>query len=175
LSKVMYVMRGLPGSGKSTRARELGEGGVILSTDDFFVHDGNGKYEFDPARILEAHQWNQERALDAVKRGVSPVVIDNTNVKAEFARPYAEMAAANGYEIKVVEPDSPWWTLKPDMTPETREELVSELLKRNTHGVPREVIEKMLSQWEHGLTPEGILGGKPRTAGWVARNCRMGK
>jgi adenylate kinase family enzyme len=34
-------MRGLPGSGKSTKAKVLaGEQGVIFSTDDFFIVNG---------------------------------------------------------------------------------------------------------------------------------------
>jgi adenylate kinase family enzyme len=43
-------MRGLPGSGKSTKAKELaGEQGLVFSTDDFFMV--NGKYIFDPKMI----------------------------------------------------------------------------------------------------------------------------
>ena len=42
----------------------------------------NGVYEFDAARIGEAHQWNQERAFKAIAQGRSPIVIDNTNLEA---------------------------------------------------------------------------------------------
>jgi adenylate kinase family enzyme len=39
-------MRGLPGSGKSTLAKVLaGEHGLVYSTDDFFIQ--NGEYKFD--------------------------------------------------------------------------------------------------------------------------------
>ena len=40
-------MRGLPGSGKSTRARELQEKGVIHSTDTYFTNPLTGEYKFD--------------------------------------------------------------------------------------------------------------------------------
>lgn len=43
-------MRGLPGSGKSTKAKKIaGELGVIYSTDDFFMV--NGQYVFDGKMI----------------------------------------------------------------------------------------------------------------------------
>jgi adenylate kinase family enzyme len=47
-------MRGLPGSGKSTKARKIaGEVGVIYSTDDFFMIDG--KYIYNPKLIGDYH------------------------------------------------------------------------------------------------------------------------
>ena len=127
-------MRGISGSGKSTKARELGQNGIILSTDDFFKI--NGKYKYDQDRIGQAHLWNQARAKKAMEQGVSPIVIDNTNVIAKDAKPYAEEALKYGYKIKIAEPDTPW---KFD---------AEELTKRNNHGVPKEVIEEMLEKWQ---------------------------
>jgi adenylate kinase family enzyme len=47
-------MRGLPGSGKSTKAKKIaGNFGVIFSTDDFFMV--NGKYTYNPQMIGEYH------------------------------------------------------------------------------------------------------------------------
>ena len=43
--KKLIIMRGLPGSGKSTKDKQLGEGGTILSTDDFWYVDGEYKYD----------------------------------------------------------------------------------------------------------------------------------
>ena len=44
-------MRGLPGSGKSTKAKKIaGEHGVIYSTDDFFMV--NGVYVYDAKMIV---------------------------------------------------------------------------------------------------------------------------
>jgi len=53
--KTLIIMRGLPGSGKSTKAKLFaGEKGLIYSTDDFFIIDG--KYIYDPTKIVEYHQ-----------------------------------------------------------------------------------------------------------------------
>jgi len=139
--KVLYIMRGLSGSGKSTLARELGTGGVVLSTDDFW----GPNYDFDRDYLDEAHSWNKGRAEEAMQRGITPVVIDNTNVEAWQAKPYAEMAHKYGYRIEVREPDTPW---RFD---------AEELAKRNTHGVPKEVIYDMLAKWEKDVTVNDIL------------------
>lgn len=43
-------MRGVPGSGKSTKAKKLaGNAGYIFSTDDFFIV--KGEYVYDPKMI----------------------------------------------------------------------------------------------------------------------------
>jgi tRNA uridine 5-carbamoylmethylation protein Kti12 len=52
MSKTLIIMRGLPGSGKSTRARELQEKGVIHSTDTYFTNPLTGEYEFDFEKIF---------------------------------------------------------------------------------------------------------------------------
>ena len=157
--KFLYVMRGCPGSGKSTVAKTLVIGkrngqepardGVILSTDDFWMKDG--VYTYDKARIGEAHRWNEKRAFEAFEAGISPVVIDNTNITAFSMKPYVEVALHFGYEVKIVEPTTPWAFD------------AEELTKRNTHGVPREVIDKMLIDWEKDLTVEDIEKSKPPT------------
>lgn len=52
--RFLVIVRGLPGSGKSTLAKSLVErnrGGVVFSSDDFFMV--NGKYVWDGARLGE--------------------------------------------------------------------------------------------------------------------------
>ncbi|KAM6180017.1 NEDD4-binding protein 2-like 1 isoform 4-T4 [Erethizon dorsatum] len=61
--KHLYLLRGLPGSGKTTLARQLQHDfpmAVIFSTDDFFARE-DGAYEFNPDFLEEAHEWNQKR------------------------------------------------------------------------------------------------------------------
>ena len=143
--KKMIIMRGISGSGKSTKARALGADGVVLGSDDFW----GPEYDFDKSKIGEAHQWNQERVLDALQKGISPVVVDNTNCQFWEMKKYVEMAQEHGYDVEFQESDTPW---KFD---------ADELFSRNTHGVPLEVIKQMLMNWEKNPTVESILNSEP--------------
>ena len=72
--------RGLPGSGKSTKARKLQEelGGEIFSTDDYpglYETDDDGKLQMSFEKdddgmtpIVKAHKWNQRRAREAMEK-----------------------------------------------------------------------------------------------------------
>ncbi|ORX41761.1 hypothetical protein BCR36DRAFT_172317 [Piromyces finnis] len=147
--KIIYILRGLPGSGKSTLAKSLLESsnsqGIILSTDDFFMEDG--VYKYDVTRILEAHRFNQNLCKENCEKGVTPVIIDNTNVKRRDAKVYIEIAVQYGYEVQVREPDTPWW----------KSRNIQELTQKTVHGVPEEKIQKMLERWDDDFSVETIL------------------
>ncbi|KFM79782.1 NEDD4-binding protein 2-like 2, partial [Stegodyphus mimosarum] len=69
---VLIILRGLPGSGKSSLARKMKFSGAVFSTDDFFYK--KGKYVFDPNQLTEAHAWNKIRTRNALEKGVTPVI-----------------------------------------------------------------------------------------------------
>ena len=89
--KVVIIMRGVPGCGKSYLAHQLQGNGVVLSTDDYFINY-QGQYIFDRNQLHLAHDWNQNRADKEMKSGTNPVVIDNTNLEAWEMQPYVTMA-----------------------------------------------------------------------------------
>ncbi|CAL4228676.1 unnamed protein product, partial [Meganyctiphanes norvegica] len=143
--KMLIILRGLPGSGKSTLGRELlGRNGVILSTDDFFC-DKQGIYHYDPTRITEAHTWNKRRAQKRLNDGKSPVVIDNTNMEIWEFKPYIKMGLDLGFDIDILEPDTPW-----KLTPKI-------LAEKNTHGVPKQKIIQMKSRYQQISSLENLL------------------
>ncbi|XP_065669233.1 NEDD4-binding protein 2 isoform X3 [Hydra vulgaris] len=141
---VLIIMRGLPGAGKSTKARQLrGANGVLYSTDDFFFI--NERYKYDSTQISDAHEWNQKRTKEGMKMKISPIIIDNTNMMAWEMKPYVAMALTHDYDIFIIEPDTPWaWN-------------PSELADRNAHGVPKEKIEQMKERYEKNVTVDSII------------------
>jgi chromosomal replication initiation ATPase DnaA len=88
-TRVMVLMRGAPGSGKShlamqiirlTMGRNCNPHKFIFSTDDFFVHTR----QFIPSLLQEAHSWNHERVRSAAERKQSPIFVDNTNIEVSW-------------------------------------------------------------------------------------------
>ncbi|MCX6722730.1 MAG: ATP-binding protein [Candidatus Staskawiczbacteria bacterium] len=150
--KVLVVCRSPSGCGKSTLAQELGKGGVVFSTDDFWRVEG--EYRFDVRKLGIAHEWNRQRAEKAMQEGISPVVIDidNTNIKHNDFLPYLQAAKKYGYSIKYAEPS---W--HPDLkTPEGKwnidfiNKLQKErLLKDKTKNIPEDVVKGMVNQYEY--------------------------
>ncbi|XP_029366196.1 NEDD4-binding protein 2 [Echeneis naucrates] len=145
--KVLVLIRGAPGSGKSTLAKaflEHNPGGVILSTDNYFLH--HGTYQFDPTALGEAHEWNHQQAKEAFEKGTNPIIIDNTNMQGWEMKPYVVQALKHAYKVLFREPDT-WWKNKP-----------RELERRTTHKVPAEKIRRMLNKYERFVTVQSIMG-----------------
>ncbi|XP_069061659.1 uncharacterized protein [Pleurodeles waltl] len=147
--KLLILLRGVPGSGKTTLANDLldkSPEGTVLSTDDFFrQRDG---YNFVGKKLGNAHEWNQDRAMKAMDEGRTPVIIDNTNTQAWEMKPYVEMAIERGYTVQFHEPET-WWKRDP-----------VELEKRNTHNVPRDKISQMVERYEHYMSVATVMNSK---------------
>ena len=109
--KELVLMQGIPGSGKSTVARNLRDAWKnsplnadysteIFSTDEYWFE--KGVYRFDPAKSGQAHQWNQLRTLDAMQYCVNWICIENTNIQKWQAQPYLVLAKLFNYKVQVV-------------------------------------------------------------------------
>lgn len=131
-------MQGVPGSGKSTSAKNIaklsGQYGLkveICSADDY--HMVNDKYDWKPENVGKAHKSCQDKFLKALKDDVNFVIVDNTNVREKDVQIYLDMAHEHGYLCTIIRPDTPW------------AEDVIECYKKNTHSVPLHTIEAMLN------------------------------
>lgn len=149
----------MTGSGKSTKAKELVGSGQIFSTDDRIEAEGNYREFFKNmidnknfAPLSKVHNLNFNMAKKAMEDGVSPVVVDNTNIKANEPKNYIEAALNMGYadnNIKFVEVGTGGLSAE-------------ELANRNTHGVPLDKIEAMIQSYKSvgPLTLDKVIKAK---------------
>lgn len=145
--KELVLMRGLPGSGKSTKAKKIaGNVGVVYSTDDFFMI--NGKYMYDSKLIGDNHQKNFARTVEAMKEGKPLIIVDNTNIKLWEMKKYVIAGEELGYQIRIEQADAPWaFNFK-------------QCAKRNNHEVPEQTCKKMLDNYETCNSLEDIKNAK---------------
>ena len=138
--KDVYLMRGLPGMGKSTIANQLyksiGLGGglsVICSADHYFIDIEDGVYKFDKTKLYTAHKACQTRFTNAIDHGYNIIVVDCTHIRRADFYFYEKAAKEAGYrffEITVGNLDT------------------EASFTRNAHSVPMESIKRMAERWE---------------------------
>ena len=106
----LLILRGSPGSGKSTICRRQFPSWKIVSADDYFT-DATGKYKFIPEKIQQAHDVCFELAVKFLTTGYN-VVVDNTNKKLWEFRRYLAIPDIK-YEVKVYRVMSQFTCTKP--------------------------------------------------------------
>ena len=89
------------------RSLNNGYNGQILSIDEYFQDMNSNEHFFDASKLEEAHLHNRRLGLinsfspssiyrsflasDALKRTISPIIIDNTNTTSREMRPYVAL------------------------------------------------------------------------------------
>lgn len=104
----MILVRGIPGSGKSTAAKTFKQvldaistrEVEIFSTDDFWYQENSSVYNWDASKLGKAHSWNQSRTARAIYDG-KHVIIDNTNIDQFAMQPYFDMAVKNDLDVMI--------------------------------------------------------------------------
>jgi len=120
----LVLIRGLPGSGKTTMAERDFPGHELVEADLYMVR--NGRYVFVPSRIGAAHAWCRRRTEKLLSEG-RDVVVANTFVRKREIRPYVEMARRHGCGLRIVEAKGNW---------------------KSVHGVPQFTVDRMRRNWE---------------------------
>jgi predicted kinase len=128
----VFIMRGIPGSGKSTLSKDIKDISLLqnyqcraVSADDFFVLF-NGDYKFNPSYLRDAHEDCLRNFCNRVAAGYFVVIVDNTNIDPKDFDHYVKIASAFGYKVNIV-----------------TSFITVEDASRNIHNVPPETINKM--------------------------------
>lgn len=119
----LTVIRGVPGSGKSTYAKK-NFSCLILEQDMFHMHDGEYCWKADA--MQNAVKWCQTTAYNALQFGMDVCVV-NTFVKKKYIDTYRQMAEELGATFEVIRMTSSY---------------------DNVHNVPENVLDNMSKSFE---------------------------
>lgn len=130
--KTLYLLRGVPGSGKTTLMNTL-MSNIGLdkcsahAADDYFTV--NGEYAFNPKMLPEAHEECRSKTETDMHKHVANIFVHNTFTKKWEMDKYFELAKK--YNYKVV-----------SLIVENRHKGINE------HGVPEEKVQQMRDRFE---------------------------
>ncbi len=98
--KEFYIIRGIPGCGKSTLANVLAANcdSIICCADDYF-RGSDGSYNFIPEFLGEAHAACQLKARKGITDSKERIIIDNVNATTAQILPYIQMAEQAKYKV----------------------------------------------------------------------------
>ena len=125
----LIIIRGLPGSGKTTYAKELIKQDTSLShyEADMFFEEEDGYYHFDYRQLKDAHSWCLYQTSKDLSNGKS-VIVSNTFTQKWEIQPYIDLGREYCVEVII-------------------KKAIGEY--ENIHGVPDIAIDKMKSRWEN--------------------------
>jgi len=130
-NKSLILIRGIPGSGKSTFAKSImkkadGVKREIFEADQFFMK--SGKYDWNPSKIADAHKDCFERMkwfLSSNEK--AEAIVANTFTTKKELEPYLKYASENKIDVTIFRMENRFG---------------------NIHSVPDSTINKMLSRFQ---------------------------
>jgi predicted kinase len=137
----LIVLRGLPGSGKTSLARKLAarSADAKICTEDKYHwsggEDGAGEYQFRPELVFLAREWCTKEIRTHIKHGINLVILDNHNARISMYEDHIQYAVKHGYRFRIIEFVG-------------TEEHIDRYRERSYKKFPREVYVKLLKLWE---------------------------
>lgn len=133
MGKNLYIVRGLPGSGKSTFARSIAKQYQIFEADQYFMK--RGKYNFDVTKLKDAHDDCKQRVARRMRENLfnsiffTNIVVSNTFTQDWEMRFYRNVAKRYGYKVHTIIVENRHYG-------------------KNVHGVPQDKLQAMEDRFE---------------------------
>lgn len=137
MNKVLVIVRGLPGAGKSSFANLVWNDYAICEADKFF-YDNEGNYNFDPTKLKQAHEWCQDQVETRMKDNQNnpqyypEIIVSNTFTQGWEMQKYFDLAEKYGYRVFSVIVENRHGST-------------------NIHGVPDDTLKKMRDRFQISL------------------------
>ena len=134
IPKILTLVRGLPGSGKSTFANTITNEFSVCEADKFF-YDKEGNYNFDATKLNIAHKWCRDEVEIRMKDNqineqfYPHIVVSNTFTQQWEMDAYFGLAKQYGYRVHSI-------------IIENRHD------GENIHNVPEEKLKQMANRFE---------------------------
>ena len=133
MEKNLYIVRGLPGSGKSTFARSIAKSYQIFEADQYFME--KGKYNFDATKLKEAHNDCKQRVVRRMRENLfnsiffNNIVVSNTFTQDWEMKYYRSIGKRYGYKVHTIIVENRHYGT-------------------NVHGVPQDKLQVMEDRFE---------------------------
>jgi predicted kinase len=133
MGKNLYIVRGLPGSGKSTFARSIAKPYQIFEADQYFMK--RGKYNFDATKLKDAHDDCKKRVVRRMRENLfnsiffNNIVVSNTFTQDWEMKYYRSIGKRYGYKVHTIIVENRHYGT-------------------NVHGVPQNKLQVMENRFE---------------------------
>ncbi len=130
MKQTLIILRGLPGSGKTTLAEVLSEHKwPVFSIDDYFTDPTTQAYSFDFSKNHLAYKACQTNTEEAMRKGIEKIFLHNTFTLEWEMEPYFKLAEKYQYRLHV-------------LTVENRHH------SKNKHDISLEQMQKMAEKYK---------------------------
>lgn len=142
--KTVFIIRGLPGSGKSALAESLvssikqkyGSIRIRIVSENFYFEHPDGTFKFEKMNIGRARSACLSSFVDGLRDGFQKIIVDNIHSEIWEYMNFAKLARAYDYQVIILEINCP------------DQKCALAFHARNTHAIPVSACINLYLRWE---------------------------